>query len=162
MSRALTLAPAPVLAALLAVGCGHSETHVAALRKPGPPVQHPVEFYLAEKLPPQRPMLDIALVQAVGFGSESNAEDVVASLTRRAAGLGCDAVVRVYVDVGYSRAHAAGVCVRYIGDATDTTPASAPLLPPNKPANPPPPPMRPAPAPRLEPFPSSPAKQGNQ
>lgn len=157
--RALTLA----LAALaLASGCGHSETHVAMLRKPAPPVGHPVELYLADQLPPPRPMIDIALVQAVGFGSDSNAEDVVAALTRRAAALGCDAVTRVYVDVGYSRAHAAGVCVRYLGGAADLTPSDAPLLPPRRADNPPPPPIRPAPAPRLEPFPSSPAKQGNQ
>jgi hypothetical protein len=143
------------LLALLLAGCGHTETHAAMLRAPQPQTGHAVELYLADQQVPVRPYYEIALVQAVGFGSDANPEDVTKALTNKAGVLGCDAVVRVFIDVGYSRANAAGVCVRYLG-ASEGGVAPSPVLPAPPPSNPPPPPMRPAPVPTLERLPSSP------
>lgn len=152
MTRALAL-PLLLAASALALGCGHTESHVAVLRKPEPATGRSAELYLADQAAPSRAYYEIALVQAVGFGSDANAEDVTRALTTKASGLGCDAVVRAYVDVGYSRAHAAGVCVKYLEPGPPGPPA---VLPPRPDKNPPPPPMRPAPAPRIEPLPSAP------
>lgn len=142
--------------ALSLLGCGHTETHSAMLRAPQPRTGRTVELYVADQPPPTRAFYDIAIVQAVGFGSDANPEDVARGLTDKAALLGCDAVVRVFIDVGYSRAHAAGVCVKYLVDGPPGPPA---VLPPSPGANPSPPPMTPAPSPRIEPLPSSP-RQG--
>ena len=123
------------------------------LRAPQPRTGHAVELYLADQATPARPFFDIAIVQAIGFGSDATPEVVAHALTEKAGALGCDAVVRASIDVGYSRAHAAGVCVKFLGDGP---PGPAPVLPPAPGANPAPPPMRPAPSPRIEPLPSSP------
>ncbi len=143
------------LTALTATGCGHTETHAAMLRAPQPHTGKSVELYLADQAVPTRPFYDIAIVQAIGFGSDATPEDVTHGLTDKAAALGCDAVVRVFIDIGYARAHAAGVCVKYLGEAPPgTEPVPMPALPnpPKKPL----PSTRPAPAPRLEPLPSAP------
>jgi hypothetical protein len=147
-----------VLVALAALaGCGHTEAHVAMLRAPQPRTGNAVELYLAEQAGPARPFYDIAILQAIGFGTDATPEDVTRGLTDKAAVLGCDAVVRVFIDVGYSRAHAAGVCVKYLGEAPPGAQlVPMPSLPAAPPKNPPPPPMRPAPMPRLEPLPSAP------
>ena len=146
----------PFLATLL-TGCGHTETHVAMLRAPQPRTGRAVELYLADQAVPARAFYDIAMVQAVGFGTDATPEDVTRGLADKAAALGCDAVVRVSVDVGYSRAHAAGVCVKYFAEAAPgAAPVPMPVLPAAPPRNPTPPPMRPAPMPRLEPLPSAP------
>lgn len=158
MSRRRRCHMGGVVLALTAVvalaGCGHTETHVAMLRAPQAPTSaRAVELYVADQAPPQRPFYDIGIVQAIGFGSEAGGEDVSRALTEKAAQLGCDAVVRVFIDVGYSRAHASGVCVKFLGPG----PAGpAAVLPPPRERNPPPPPMRPAPMPKLEPLPSAP------
>jgi hypothetical protein len=150
--RVLALALAAVTAL---AGCGHTETHAAMLRAPQPRTGRAVELYVADQAMPTRPFYDVAIVQAVGFGSDANPEDVARALTEKAATLGCDAVVRVFIDIGYSRAHAAGVCVKFLEDG----PAGpAPVLPPAPGKNPSPPPMRPAPSPRLEPLPSAPPR----
>lgn len=155
MRSALAKLGAAGLLALAVAGCGHSETHVAMLRAPQPRTGHAVELYLVDQATPARPFFDIAIVQAIGFGTDATPESVAHALTEKAGTLGCDAVVRASIDVGYSRAHAAGVCVKYLGEG----PAGpAPVLPPAPGANPAPPPMRPAPSPRIEPLPSS----GNQ
>jgi hypothetical protein len=143
-------------ASLALAGCGHSETHAAMLRAPQPRTSRAVELYVVDQAPPARPFFDVAIVQAIGFGTEANPEDVTQALSQKAAALGCDAVVRVFIDVGYSRAHAAGVCVKFL---TDGPPGPAPIFPPAPEKNPTPPSMRPAPAPRLEPLPSAP-RQG--
>jgi hypothetical protein len=145
------------LAATVLAGCGHTETHVAMLRAPQPRTANAVELYLADQAVPARPFYDIAIVQAIGFGTDATPEDVTRGLTDKAAILGCDAVVRVFIDIGYSRAHAAGVCVKYLGEApAGSQPVPMPTLPVAPGKNPPPPPMRPAPVPRLEPLPSAP------
>lgn len=137
----------------LLLGCGHTETHVAMLRAPQSPTGRPVELYVADQTPPARPFYDIAIVQSVGFGNDANPEEVTRGLTEKAAALGCDAVVRVFIDVGYSRAHAAGVCVKYLAEGP---PGPAPVLPKAPEKNPTPPPVRPAPSPKIEPLPSAP------
>jgi hypothetical protein len=155
--RVYVRAACSVVLAMGAAGCGHTETHQAMLRAPEAPTGRPVELYMADQPTPTRPFYEIALVQAIGFGSESHPEDVVKALTEKAARLGCDAVLRTFIDQGYSRSHAAGVCVKWLGPGPA---ASAPVLPPSAGANPPPPPVRPAPAPRLEGLPSSGPNQG--
>lgn len=139
--------------ALSLAGCGHSETHVAMLRAPQARTGHAVELYLVDQASPTRPFFDIAIVQAIGFGTDATPEAVAHALTTKAETLGCDAVVRASIDVGYSRAHAAGVCVKYLADGP---PGPPPVLPPAPGANPAPPSARPAPAPRIEPLPSAP------
>ena len=153
MSAKHALALLMAIAAIALLGCGHVETHSAMLRAPQPPTGHTVELYVADQAPPSRPFYDIAILQAIGFGSEANPEDVTRALTSKAALLGCDAVVRVFIDIGYSRAHASGVCVKFLAPGP---PGPAPILPPPREPNPPPPPIRAVPAPRLEPLPSAP------
>jgi hypothetical protein len=138
-------------------GCGHMATHEALLHEPGSAHAGAVELYLADQPVPERPFTEIALVQAVGFGSQARPEDVARALTERAGSLGCDAVVRAFIDQGYSRAHASGVCVKWLGPGPA---APAPLLPPDPGSNPARPTLRPAPAPRLEPLPSAGPSQG--
>ena len=144
------------LVTLGVVGCGHSETHIAMLRAPQPSTGHAVELYLVDQATPARPFFDIAIVQAIGFGTEATPEAVARALTDKAATLGCDAVVRASIDVGYSRAHAAGVCVKYLGDDPHGPPGPPPVLPPGPGKNPTPPASRSAPTPRVEPLPSAP------
>lgn len=137
---------------LLLLACGHTETHQAMLRAAEAPTGRPVELYMADKPPPARPFYEIAFVQAIGFGNEAHPEDVAKGLTEKAARLGCDAVLRVSIDQGYSRAHGAGVCVKWLGPGPAAPPA---VLPPDPGPNPTPPPVRPAPAPRIEALPSA-------
>jgi hypothetical protein len=149
--------------ALFAPGCGHTETHQAMLRAPAERTGGAVELYMADQPIPQRPYSEIALVQAIGFGSDAHPEDVARALTEKAGSLGCDAVLRTFVDVGYSRAHAAGVCVKWLGPPTGPAvarPGPGTGLPPDPGSNPPPPPMRPAPSPKIEPLPSAPNRSG--
>ena len=153
MSSLGRLAALVGLTALGVVGCGHSETHIAMLRGPQPATGHAVELYLVDQAAPTRPFFDIAIVQAIGFGTDATPEAVARALTDRAVTLGCDAVVRASIDVGYSRAHAAGVCVKYLADGP---PGPPPVLPPAPGTNPTPPASRPAPSPRIEPLPSAP------
>lgn len=140
-------------------GCGHLETREALLRTPEAPTSK-VELYMAEQALPTRPFYEVALVQAIGFGSEAHPEDVAHALADKAGRLGCDAVVRTFVDQGYSRANATGVCVKWLGPAPEATEPNAPLLPPAPRSNPAPPAVRPRPAPRIEPLPSAGPAQG--
>ena len=156
-ARSLLLVGATALASAALAGCGHTESHAALLRAPQAPTAGKVELYVADQAAPTRPFYEVAIVQAIGFGADANPEDVAHALTDKAAALGCDAVVRAYIDIGYTRAHAAGVCVKYLAPAPEgEAPPPQSVLPPAQPANPSPPPMRPAPAPRLEPLPSAP------
>ncbi len=145
------------LASVSVLGCGHTETHQAMLRAPEPPTGKMVELYMADQPTPARPFYEIALVQAIGFGAEAHPEDVARALTDKAGKLGCDAVLRTFIDQGYSRAHASGVCVKWLGPGPA---APAPILPRSKGDHPPPPNLRPAPAPKLEGLPSSGPNQG--
>jgi hypothetical protein len=103
---------AVAFAALGAVGCGHLEVHELLLRPPEPPAPRPAALYFVGRTP-DRPYYDVALLQVVGYGDDANMEDVARALAVRAARLGCDAVVRVRIDQGWTRAHAFGVCARW-------------------------------------------------
>ena len=110
-------------------GCGFTEVHEVLLRPSAPPAAQGVEVYVGGQNP-QRPFYEVGLLQAVGHGSDANAEHITKTLALRAASVGCDAVVRVHVDQGYSMANVVGVCVRWAG--------SLPLTPPSPPPPPPP------------------------
>lgn len=153
----MSRSPLAVVAALaLALGgltgCrGHVETHAVLLRAPVPGPSSRVEVYVVGQAPARR-FYEMGFVQAVGFADTANPEDLVRGLVQKGQELGCEAVVRVQVDVGYTKAHASGVCVRWLDAATDTT-YVAPALPS---APRPTPSYRPTPAPRpLEPSPSN-------
>lgn len=155
MKRATVLLAA--LAPVAVAGCGHVETHQALLRAPAEAVDRPADLYMIDQPLPSQPFYEIALVQAVGFGADADPEDVARALAKKAAKLGCDAVLRTAIDQGYSRTNASGVCVKWVGPR----PASnAPELAPGHGANPPPPPVRPAPAPGYEPLPSAGPERG--
>jgi hypothetical protein len=139
-------------------GCGHMETHHVLLRAPEAPSSNPVELYMADQPPPARPFYEIGLVQAIGFGSDAHPEEVARALSEKAAHLGCDAILKTFIDQGYSRAHAAGVCVKWLGPGPSGPP---PILPPRPSDNPPPPAARPNPAPKIEQLPSASPGQGN-
>jgi hypothetical protein len=142
---------------LLATACGHVETHEAMLRPAQPRTVKQVELYMADQPLPARPFYEIAIVQAVGFGNKSGPEDLAEALSARAGSLGCDAVVRTNIDLGYSRGHAAGVCVKFMADG----PAARSPVFPQRPTGVQTPPGVPAPlAPRWEPLPSSSPGQG--
>jgi len=144
--------------AIGAAGCGHTETHQATLRQAQVPTGRPVELYMADQPTPDRPFYELAIVQAIGFGTDAHPEDVARALTNKAGLLGCDAVVRTSIDMGYSRAHAAGVCVKWLAPGPA---APTPILPPDPGKNPKPPPIRQTPAPKIEPLPSAPPGSGN-
>ena len=112
-------------------GCGYTETHEVVLRQPGPPTGHSVEVYMYGQAPP-RPFYEVALLQVVGHGADANLEDVVKGLTTRAQAFGCDAIVRIQIDQGYSLTHGFGVCVRWAPMAVPApapAPAPAPIVP---------------------------------
>jgi hypothetical protein len=109
-------------------GCGHIETHDVLLRADSAPTARDPELYMEDRAP-QRAFYDVAIVQVIGFGSDANTDDVIAGIVARGRGLGCDAVVRVRVDIGLSRANGFGVCVRW-------SPGRAPSAPPPPPSAP--------------------------
>lgn len=127
-------------AALLA-GCGYTDMHEIVLRRaPNEPAREGVDVYMAGQVVP-RPFYEIALLQAVGHGSDADREDLVRALTFRAHALGCDAIVQTQIDAGYSVANATAVCVHYTASVADAA------------ATPKPAPTSPAPAPAPEPAP---------
>jgi hypothetical protein len=136
--RALVMAAALVLA-----GCGYTEVHEVVLRAPSGQTGRPVEIYMYGQ-PPPRAFYEVALLQVVGHGADANLADLVKALTLRAGQLGCDAVLRVQIDQGYSLAHAFGVCARWVEGAAPI--ARPPLVPEGAPA-PAPLPLTPAPEP---------------
>lgn len=143
------------LAALLVVaGCGHTDTYAALLREPPPAHGQDVELYMADGPQPNRPYEDVGLVQAVGYGSDAEPEDVARALVQKAAELGCDAVVKVVIDVGYARANAVGLGVRYVGPAPAGAPAPIPVAPHG--TGPKAAPAPPSPSPKIDPMPSAP------
>jgi hypothetical protein len=146
----LALALLATLAGVAGVsGCGYTETHEVQLRAPAPPSGRPVEVYMMGQ-PPPRPFYEVALLQVIGHGADANLEDVVKALTARASTLGCDALVRIGIDQGYSLAHGFGVCVRWAAVAPAPAPAPAPVAPSvTAPAAPVVPPATPAPPSQL-------------
>ena len=130
VARVAHIAPALALAAscAFASGCGYTESHEVVLRAPSASTGRVVEVYMIGQ-PPPRPFLEVALLQVIGHGSDANLEDIVKALTARASSLGCDAIVRIGVDQGYSIAHGFGVCVKWAGEAPAPAPAPAPVTP---------------------------------
>lgn len=113
--------------ALVIAGCGYTEIHDAVLRPtPGPTSK--VEVYVGDQRP-SRPFYEVALVEAFGYGSEADVEDLTAALESRAKAIGCDALLRTRFDIGHSIAHGYGVCVRWspTGPATIQTSTSPPV-----------------------------------
>jgi hypothetical protein len=104
--------------------CGYTEVHEAVLRAPSPPTSR-VELYVGDQLPP-RPFYEVALVQAMGYGSEAQIEDLSQALESRGRQLGCDALVRTRFDLGHSMAHGYGVCVKWSDAASSTVQTTAP------------------------------------
>ncbi|WP_394831922.1 hypothetical protein LVJ94_35940 [Pendulispora rubella] len=95
------------------MGCGgYTEVHEIVLRQPQPPTGRDVQLYVGNQSPPQ-PFYEMALLQAIGFDGDSNVEDVTEALRERGRQLGCHALVRVRVELGYAMAHGYGVCVRW-------------------------------------------------
>ncbi len=153
MSRPpLALLTSAVLLVAGLAGChGHVDTHAVLLRAPVPSAGSRVEVYVVGQTPPRR-FYEMGFVQAVGFADTANPEELVRGLVQKGQELGCEAVVRVQVDVGYTKAHASGVCVRWLDAATDSTYVAPSLPSAPRPA----PAYRPTPAPRpLEPSPSN-------
>lgn len=146
---------------LLLVACGHTETHEALFRAPEPPSGHTVEIYMSDQPIPARPYYEIALVQAIGFGSESHPEDIAQALSEKAGKLGCDAVVRTFLDQGFSRSNASGVCVKWVGAPPPGSVPGGTTLKPSPPPDPPASKIVPRPAPRMEPIPGA-LPSGNQ
>lgn len=136
-------------AALVLSGCGYTELHEVVLRQPSGPTGHTVEVYLGAQRPP-RPFYEVALLQAIAHGSDANLGDLVKALTARAGVLGCDAIVRVQIDQGYSIAHGFAVCAKYAAAAPQARPPLMPRQPPPAPG----PAPEPAPSPGLEPAPA--------
>ena len=158
--------PAVMLAAFAAsaicamgglAGCGYTELYEVQLRASTDAPRARVDVYTSDQTPPARPVHDIALVQAIGYGTDAGMEALVHALVERGRALGCDAIYRVHVEQGYTMAHGYGVCVKYAGPDTASAPtpprpaaapraipprAPVPATPPSgpTPAAPPPPP----------------------
>src|SRR5262249_25273328 len=109
-----------------------TEIHEVVLRQPPGPHGHVVEIYMSTQAPP-RPHYEIAILQAIGDGSDATLEDVIQALTKRAGELGCDAVVRIQIDVGYGRAHATGICAKYMDAPAPVGAPGAASVPPSTP-----------------------------
>ncbi|MEO8798687.1 MAG: hypothetical protein ABI551_12445, partial [Polyangiaceae bacterium] len=86
--------------------------HQIFLRQPTLNPQRDIEVYVTGA-PPHRAYYDVAIIQAIGHGTHADVEDVTHAIANRAARLGCDAVVRLHVELGATRAHASGVCVNW-------------------------------------------------
>jgi hypothetical protein len=114
-----------VILPLFLIGCGSVEVHQVFLRQPSMIENREVEVYVSGA-PPKRAYYDIAIIQAIGHGSDADVEHVTHALANRAGRIGCDALVRVHVEVGYGRAHGTGVCVLW---AKGAIAAPAPKIP---------------------------------
>jgi hypothetical protein len=104
---------------MVVTGCGYTEMHEAVLRTPTAPTSR-VELYMGDQQP-ARPFYEVALVQAMGYGSEAQIEDLSQALEARGRQLGCDALVRTRFDLGLSMAHGYGVCVKWSRTVSSNT-----------------------------------------
>jgi len=114
---------AVLTAALLPLGCGSIETSRVMTGPPGAPYSGPVAVVM-ESAPPPPQFVEVAILQANGYGSRADLANVIAALQAEAQRLGCDAVIRVRVDQGYAQASGTGVCIRT--PATWAAPPGAP------------------------------------
>jgi hypothetical protein len=119
-------------------GCGSIEVHQIFIRQPSMIEHRDIEVYVTGA-PPHRPYYDIALIQAIGSGSDADVDHVTHAIANRAARLGCDAVVRLHVELGATRAHASAVCVHWAqATVVPATPAPLPVPPATAPPSAPP------------------------
>ena len=93
-------------------GCGSTEVHQVFLRQPSMIAHRDIEVYVTGA-PPKRAYYDIAILQAIARGSDADVEHVTHAIANRAARLGCNAVVRLHIELGAARAHGTGVCVNW-------------------------------------------------
>jgi hypothetical protein len=115
---------------LFLCGCGSVEVHQIFMRQPSMIEHRDIEVYVASA-PPKRPYYEIAILQAIGNGSDADVEHVTHAIANRGARLGCDAVVRLHVELGATRAHGSAVCVHWAqGTAVEASVAPAAPTPP--------------------------------
>lgn len=142
LSRAIS-AMGVVTLSMLTSACGYVEMHEAVLRPTTGPTPNRVELYLGDQHP-GRAFYEVALVEALGYGSKSDVEYVTSALGDRGKLLGCDAIVRIHVDVGQTMTHGYGVCVKWSrgeGGSGTVQVAPTPAVPSSPaPTSPPPPP----------------------
>ncbi|MGH7285124.1 MAG: hypothetical protein ACRELY_26675 [Polyangiaceae bacterium] len=117
---------AAIFVGFACAGCGSTEVHQILLREPTMQSRGQIEVYVVGGTPPRRPFYEVAYVQAIGHGSDADVEDVTRALANRGARLGCDAIVRVHVELGTTRAHASGVCVSWLPVRVNAEPLPAP------------------------------------
>ncbi|MBI5501216.1 MAG: hypothetical protein HY907_13300 [Deltaproteobacteria bacterium] len=117
------LTAVPMVLALCGCLFGRVETSRVLTGPAGPPYAGPVAIVM-ENAPPPASFVEVGILQAIGYGTYANLARIVESLQGQAAGLGCDAVIRVHVDQGSSQASGTGICVRTA--ATWTAPAPPP------------------------------------
>jgi hypothetical protein len=127
---------------LALTGCGHVEVHEVILREPAPATGREPDVYFNGREPAEA-FYEVALLEVVGYGSDAQLEDLTHALVSRGAQLGCDAILRVHVDLGFTKAHGYGVCARLIPGTAPAAAAARPA-PATPPAPPPPPPQPPA------------------
>jgi hypothetical protein len=112
------------LVAWLALAAGGCATSGApATPRPGSPARGCAALFVDRT--PTRAYREIGLVQALSEGLRASEAEVLGALRREGGRMGCDAVVRVEVRAGETRAHAMGVCIRWV-DAPAVTPSSRP------------------------------------
>lgn len=117
------LAAALFSLAVLLAGCGTVQVSRVLTGPPGAPYSGPVAVVM-EGGPPPPQYVEVAILQGIGYGSQADMANVVTALQAEAQRLGCDAVIRVRVDQGYSQASGTGVCIRT--PATWAAPPGAP------------------------------------
>jgi hypothetical protein len=115
-------------AGVLSTACGHTELTALTFRAPLSPRSYAVIYPLGTELPTR--YVDVAMLQATGYGNEANAQSVLAALAAKGASLGCDAVARVQISSGVTRTNAVGVCVRYLDGTPVVTGVEQPPLEP--------------------------------
>jgi hypothetical protein len=99
-------------AVLVAVAsCGSTTTHHVLTGKPSHARGGDVRVVMESAEVPAG-IDEVAIVQAVGQGTEADLEHVIEGLKEEARALGCDVVVRVRIDQGSSTAAASGVAGR--------------------------------------------------
>jgi hypothetical protein len=106
MIRARPLSLLAAATALLS-GCGHVDTHRVMFRG-APAGDHAAELYV-ERLP-ERPYAEIGLVQAIGWGNQSDISSMLTALQKEGRANGCDALVNARLSSGGTGAHAVAVC----------------------------------------------------
>lgn len=99
--------------ALALVACGHVDTFRYPLGSAMTPVTASPAIYFEGNLP-QGAMQELAMVEAVGYGTKANTENVAQALSAEASRWGASAVVRVKIECGYGQCHGYGVAVRLV------------------------------------------------